>query len=293
MATIPDDLVDRVREGACILFLGAMSSAPAPSTSPYAYPAELAPPSGKTLASHLAHLSGYPYTDSDNLQRVSLHFELRDQTNRRNLLIQEIRKQACRDDFVPSPALHMLAALPFRIIITTNYDKLFDTALWQARTRDGKSKRPVIHVYDPTRPAADVPLDNPENKPVLLKLHGDIDDPQSIVITEEDYLHFIQRMGNEHMHPIPQSVRARMQGWPVLFVGYSLKDFNLRLLLRTLWWGRDVSTVPPSYSIDPYPDRLVVAVHQRKGSSIVTFLEVDLWEFVPELEQRVNGALPT
>ena len=103
MEGIPDDLVDAVRDGACILFLGAMASAPAPPGSGFDYPEAQAPPSGTRLARHLARLSKYPDADEDNLQRVAIHFEFRDQTNRRSQLIQEVRKEACRDDFVPSP----------------------------------------------------------------------------------------------------------------------------------------------------------------------------------------------
>src|ERR1035441_663269 len=244
---IPDDLVNAVRAGECILFLGAMASVASPAGSTYQY--RNAPPSGNQLSRHLATVSGYPYDDVDNLQRVALHFEMREHVNRKTL-VDEIRGFAGFDNLETSPALDMLAELPFRIVLTTNYDKLFERAL---------------------------------------RRHGGIGRPDSIVITEEDYIRFVQRMGNEHMHPIPGNIRARMQEWPVLFIGYSLRDFNLRLLLRTLHWGRDAGFAL-SYSVDPKPDNLIVAVQQRSGAEqVVTFLQVDLWDFVPELHRRVKG----
>lgn len=283
---IPDDLVNAVRAGECILFLGAMASVASPAGSTYQY--RNAPPSGNQLSRHLATVSGYPYDDVDNLQRVALHFEMREHVNRKTL-VDEIRGFAGFDNLETSPALDMLAELPFRIVLTTNYDKLFESALWRKQTLDGKPKLPRVQVYHPRTEAEFVSLDNPENKPVVLKLHGDIDEPDSIVITEEDYIRFVQRMGNEHMHPIPGNIRARMQEWPVLFIGYSLRDFNLRLLLRTLHWGRDAGFAL-SYSVDPKPDNLIVAVQQRSGAEqVVTFLQVDLWDFVPELHRRVKG----
>lgn len=291
MTEIPDDLVESVSKGQCILFLGAMVSAPSPKDCPYIYKEENAPPSGKALSRHLAQVSEYPADeDAANLQRVALHFEMRPNYNRRSLVL-EIQKLIDNEHLSPSPALEMLAALPFPIIITTNYDRLFDGALWRSKTLNGKPKAPRIEVYNPKKEAAVVPLDNPENKPILLKLHGDLDVPESIVITEEDYLVFIQRMADEHMHPIPANIRARMQGWPVLFIGYSLKDFNLRLLLRSLRWGND-TVYPLSYSVDPKPDNLIVAVQQRSGAQSITFLYMDLWKFVPELYRMVRGDAP-
>lgn len=286
--TIPDDLVNSVRAGECILFLGAMASVAAPETSIYK-DYDSAPPSGSELSAHLASNSGYSWKDSDNLQRVSLHFELREHHNRKSL-VDAIRDFAKFETRETSPALDLLAELPFRIILTTNYDQLFERALWRTKTLDGKPKLPRVQVYHPKTEAQFVSLNIPENKPVVLKLHGDIENPDSIVITEEDYIRFVQRMGNDHLHPIPGNIRARMQEWPVLFIGYSLRDFNLRLLLRTLHWGRDSGFASLSYSVDPKPDNLIVAVQQRSGAEqVVTFLQVDLWDFVPELHRRVKG----
>lgn len=80
-----------------------------------------------------------------------------------------------------------------------------------------------------------------------------------------------------------------MRAWPFLFVGYSLKDYNLRLLFRTLRWGIDVANFPLSFSVAPCPDNLVVAVWQRSPQPMVSFIEEDLWSFVPALYHAVIG----
>jgi hypothetical protein len=79
----------------------------------------------------------------------------------------------------------MLAALPFPIVITTNYDPLIQRALSRADTMDGRAKDPIRRIYDPHRegPPEPVPLDPIEENPILLKLHGDIDNPASIVVS--------------------------------------------------------------------------------------------------------------
>ncbi|GIV59668.1 MAG: hypothetical protein KatS3mg043_0757 [Rhodothermaceae bacterium] len=79
------------------------------------------------------------------------------------------------------------------IIITTNYDRLFDRALKRALTLDGREKDPIVKVYNPDGAPEYVTLDPSERNPVLLKLHGDIENRDSIVVTEEDYLCFIEK----------------------------------------------------------------------------------------------------
>jgi len=133
-------------------------------------------------------------------------------------------------------------------------------------------------------------LDPSEEQPILLKLHGDIDQPESFVVTEEDYLIFIQKMGDDHQHPIHRNIRARMNTWPILFIGYSLKDYNLRLLFRTLRWHVDVANFPLSFSVDPFPDDLIVSVLQHGEKPMVSFVRESLWDFVPALYKECRGA---
>lgn len=295
---IPKQLVESVREGKSILFLGAMASAPSPAGSRFKY--ELAPPSGAELSRRLADECEYPDQDVTNLQRVSLYFQF-GPNGSRNELVKAIRKETTKvevkeqsgniavRDIDPSPALHMLAALPFPIIITTNYDHLFDIALNRANTTKGVAKQPIPRIYDPKRTPDVVPLDPSEREPILLKLHGDINKPESIVVTEEDYLVFIQKMSDLHEHPIHENIRARINNWPILFIGYSLKDYNLRLLFRTLRWHIDVANFPLSFSVDPYPDNLIVSVFRHGEKPMVSFIQENLWDFVPALYKECMG----
>jgi hypothetical protein len=120
-------------------------------------------------------------------------------------------------------------------------------------------------------------------------MHGDLDQRDSIVITDEDYITFIQRMSDkEALHPVPQTVRFRMKKWPTLFVGYSLRDYNLRLIFRTLRWRVDPANFPPSFSIDKNPDPLLLHVYQYERH-FVTFVTQDLWTFVPWLFKEITG----
>ena len=120
-------------------------------------------------------------------------------------------------------------------------------------------------------------------------MHGDLGTPASIVITDEDYIRFIQRMTDKGaFHPVPETVRYYMNRWPTLFIGYSLRDYNLRLLFRALRWGMDASGFSRSFSLDPRPDPLIVRVWQEE-TAYVAFVVHDLWAFVPRVYREITG----
>lgn len=276
-----------VRAGQCILFLGAGVHSRPSQPSPYQYSRKKSPPRGRTLSRYLARKSQYekafPNHSRDELQRVALHFEYHS-TFKRSDLIQAIRN-AIHNGKEPSAALCGLAELDFPLVITTNYDRLFERALVKA----GKDEfERSVYSPDDRREMEDFDDPNPR-KPYILKIHGDIEDASSIVITDEDYIQFVLRMGDrEPWNPIPLGVRYFLKKWPTLFVGYSLKDFNLRLLFKTLRWRVDPVKFPTSYAIDPFPDPLVVKVLSGREQHI-SFISTDVWNFVPALYKAVKG----
>jgi len=278
-------LTDRVQVGQCILFLGAGVHVAPPASSRYTYPDEHRPLIGGDLSEHLAGDCGFrnefPGESLRDLQRVSLCYETTKGFGR-NALMEVLRRQLT-EGRKPSAALNMLAELPFSIVVTTNYDHLLESAL------RGQGKEPDIFVYNPDsgEPTLDARADPTLQRPLVFKMHGDIDKGSSIVITDEDYITFVQRMSDkESLHPVPQTVRYRMKQWPTLFVGYSLRDYNLRLLFRTLRWRVDAADIPPAFSVDQQPDPLVVRVLQN-NLKFVTFIAQDLWTFIPRLYKDV------
>jgi len=281
-----NDLVTQIKQGECILFLGAGVHSD-PKDSPYTYSEEHRPLLGGDLAEILAGECGFTRTFPDesprDLQRVSLCFETTPGLGRKRL-VDHLDKHL-RAGKKPSPALEMLAGLPFRIFVTTNYDRLLESALYKL------DKDPYVFVYSPHEgePTPDLFEDPTEERPLLFKMHGDLDQRDSIVVTDEDYITFVQRMSDKDaLHPVPQTVRFRMRMWPTLFVGYSLRDYNLRLLLRTLRWRVDPAYYPPTFSVDKEPDPLILKVWQDERK-FVTFVAEDLWAFVPWLFKEIRG----
>lgn len=281
-------LAKKVSAGKCILFIGAgVHHEPSPKSS-FTYPEDKRPPMAGALAHELSTECQFvrecPGERDDDLRRVALCYE---QVLDRQSLAQAI-KAAVDVSTEPSIALRALAALPFQLIMTTNYDTLFERAL-----RESPRKRPTVHRYNPNRYDPTPVLDDSDMSPTtpfVFKVHGDVDDPASLVVTDEDYIDFVLRMSaeGEKNHPIPETFRYRLSLWPTLFVGYRLMDFNLRLLFRTLRWKQDSASRPSSYSVDVAPDPLVRNVLET-NSKPFKFIVEDVWDFVPRLYSAVLG----
>lgn len=99
-----------------------------------------------------------------------------------------------------SPA--MLAALDAEQAITLNYDRLFE---WAA--------------HDGQRPRRVIPGPSDASERWLLKLHGSVDSPSSIVLTRDDYLGF-----NADRAALSSLVKATLMTRHLLFVGFGVKD---------------------------------------------------------------------
>ncbi len=265
------------------MFLGAGVHAPPPDESGFSYPADRRPPIGSALSRTLADdcdlAERLPLESPDNLQRVALAYEI---AFSRARLVEAVR-DVVHVDKEPSPMLRALAQLDFPVVITTNYDQLFEKALRDA------GKEPRVAIYTP-RLEETVDYRRPTaQSPVVFKIHGDISRPETIVITDEDYIDFVLRMSNKEPYdPLPRRLKVYLTDWTTVFVGYSLLDYNLRLLFKTLRWKIDNANVPDMYSVDFAPDPLIMDVWQSQRR-YVKFIAQDVWAFVPRLYELVRG----
>jgi hypothetical protein len=109
----------------------------------------------------------------------------------------------------------LLASLSVTQTVTTNFDPCMELALEGAL--GGDQFRVLI------RQVAD------GSKPWLLKLNGDISDPDSIVLTTEDFqFHAVQ---NEALHGVVQSLLLTSH---LLFVGFSFTDKSFLKLAESV-----------------------------------------------------------
>lgn len=123
-------------------------------------------------------------------------------------------------------ASHALAVNEFDLIATTNYDTLFERA-------DRHSRLAVV---------ADE-LEDVLPTQALVKLHGTLEDPAGLVITEEDLL------WNSHRRRLAISaVGHQMATRPVVVVGSSLRDPSTRSLFDARETAPQGWCVAPAYS---------------------------------------------
>lgn len=123
----------------------------------------------------------------------------------------------------------------FPRIYTTNYDHWLEKSFEER----GKNCSKVVDVRDLPKLA--------NSCPNVIKFHGDLAVPESMVLTETDYA---KRMSLESSLDIQFRSDILQRG--VLFLGYSLADQNLRYILHKLSQLRgvfdsDVSKFPQSY----------------------------------------------
>lgn len=116
--------------------------------------------------------------------------------------------------FEPSGVYSVLLDLDPTTVVTTNYDRLFEIA--------SKGAYDAL-TYDDEAIAANVR----KGLPVLLKLHGRIDQMHRIILTRQDYL-TLKKTGAHAL----DTLRSLFQTHTTLFVGYSIEDPDVQLLLE-------------------------------------------------------------
>lgn len=123
---------------------------------------------------------------------------------------------------------------------------------------------------------------------IILKIHGAVDraaaDQSSFVITEDDYIDYLARM--DFANPLPKKLQELMKYTRYLFLGYGLRDWNLRVVLQRIWGEQQLTYQSWAIQLAPQPiDRKAWA--NRK----VEILDLPLEDFVPALAEAID-ALP-
>jgi hypothetical protein len=148
-------------------------------------------------------------------------------------LVEAVGARLRRD--YPYEPHQALAKLPLPIFITTNPDVLLTSALKDA----GKDPQVVLCPWNEYIEQVETIYDRepdyfptPE-RPLVYHLFGRIDEPDSIVLTEDDYFDFLIGVtGNKDL--IPSSVRRALADTALLFLGFQMDDWNFRVLFRSI-----------------------------------------------------------
>jgi len=150
----------------------------------------------------------------DLIALAQYHYNERGGRHRINqLLIREFTKDA---QITENHTI--LANLPIRTFWTTNYDDLIEKSLSQA------GKTPDVKIT-----AANLAINKPRSDAIVYKMHGDISQPESAVITKDDYEAY-----NEKRQLFSTGLQGDLVSKTFLFLGLSFNDPNLDYLLSRI-----------------------------------------------------------
>jgi hypothetical protein len=212
--------------------------------------------SGKELAKKIADEFDYPFFDTSDLAKVAQFAVIKsDAVIVRDFIAEYIKNKGLPNFNNPSEPHRILAELELPIYITTNYDHLMyeslkflgkDPIIEYCRWNDLAEIQGKTSLFDNDDSSYD------SNKPLIYHLHGEIDNPQSMVLTEDDYLSFIINLSVDIDKLFPARIRKAIASNSMIFIGYSLSDWNLRIIFRKIARGIK-SVVPNHYSIQLSP----------------------------------------
>lgn len=164
------------------------------------------------------------------------------------------------DKIKKSKVHELLVKLNFPIIYTTNYDNGFELSFEQYA--------PHVHYHKIAN------SDGCDTQ--IIKFHGDMwtKDESSIVLTESSYF---DRLDFES--PLDIKFRSDILGKSVLFLGYSLSDINVRVLLHKLsktWESFNSTNVrPPVYIFLTSPNPIQERILCDRGITPIVSKEPD------------------
>jgi hypothetical protein len=305
-----DHLVPALIRGEVVLFIGAganTSDGGDGEGSDY-------PPDGRELASGLAGLlpTGVGVaSDVIDLARVSQYVEV---TRRRGPLDKALTQltSGCS----PTEVHRFLARLPsmlkavhgakrHQLIVTMNYDDALEQAFEEAEEdydllvymASGENRGRFLHVPHDGEPA---PITDPDglgfpigdaqvlNRSVIVKIHGAVENKrqawkENYVITEDDYITYLSQRQIDQV--LPKLILAKLRGSYCLFLGYTIRDWNLRVFLRRLWGDQTLKFT--SWAIDPVADDIERGFWKEL---VVDLHAASLGPFLGELEGYLAAA---
>ncbi|MEV4568599.1 SIR2 family protein [Nonomuraea sp. NPDC049419] len=195
-------------------------------------------PTGGQLAQYFADRYQYPFADSHDLARVMQYaaWVSGDTVELKHEVCTYLQQYAPSGDACDTDPHAMLAKFPIKTFLTTNYDDFMLRALHQ---ETGGRKKPVSQICSWWDVGVEKPyIEQPtEAEPLIYHLHGRWNDPRSLVLTEDDYLTYLGNLVEVNASagsPLPSTVLHTMTVSPLLFVGYSLRDWNFRVLFYGL-----------------------------------------------------------
>jgi SIR2-like domain len=275
-------ILRRMRSELCVPFLGAGASLGTRDQPGL--------PTARQLAEALARECEFPGADTGDFLRVAQYFAMsQDEAAVREAIDRELRVR----NLQPGTVHRSIAALPIPYVLTTNFDNLMERAF------EAAGKTPQVAAYEIHGKPQELDRATAD-KPLVYKLHGSLAKPTTMIATEDDVIEFLSclLLGDPGL---PPQIKQLFENASLLFVGYGLKDWNIRVLLRAMRGRRTndsggVSSGVDSFAIQRRPEEASLAAEWEKAiiywnrrESLRCF-DIDAIVFAEELERRFKEA---
>ncbi len=153
----------------------------------------------------------YDY-DGDPVKSISKYEKI----HHKNSLIRKMSEFLFITESAPDSAHEKFSKLPFEIIVTTNFDNLLEKSF-------DKNNITYSKIYN----SEDYSLQQEQQRKIL-KIPGDFENRNSIVVTQKDYLKVKKRKKSLYKYILP----TLFNRYTLLFIGYSLSDPDFNKLLE-------------------------------------------------------------
>jgi DNA-binding SARP family transcriptional activator len=193
--------------------------------------------------------------------------------------------------------------LPHQLLVTTSYDLALEQAFLEAGEEfdvvsyiaAGPERGKFCHIKPggtgrvvdlPNTYATEISL---EERTVILKLHGQVDRAadrawESFVVTEDDYIDYLAK--SDVAAAVPVGLAAKLRRSHFLFLGYTMADWNLRVVLNRLWSDQPLSY--RSWAVQPDAKALEREFWRRRD---VDVHELPLEQYVEALAAHAGLGL--
>jgi hypothetical protein len=271
-------------------------------------------PNASELARHLAR-SFCVGSETDDLARISQLVSL---TEGRVDLDEQLRELLIKTECEPGSIHRFVARLPgrlrdlghehYQLVVTTNYDATLERAFDAVHephdvvvfVATGEHNGRFVHVpwWDPeghgptpiTMPNeyVELPIDDLGvlERTVIVKLHGGGVDLRptgpnlrdNFVITEDDYIGYLTQSPISSL--VPLQILNKLRESHVLFLGYRMRDWTLRVFLQRIWGEQRIGA--RSWAVeDPGVDAVDRELWDQFGAHVV---EQTVLDFLNEVE---------
>jgi hypothetical protein len=197
------------------------------------------------------------------------------------------------------PPLLRAGGAPHQLIVTTNYDLALERAFVEENEEfdvvsylaTGPNRGRFCHLR-PDGTTSTIELPNTyaselslERRTIILRLHGQVDATperkwESFVVMEDDYIDYLAQ--TDVASVIPVGLAAKLRRSHFLFLGYSMSDWNLRLVLNRLWGDQPLSY--RSWAVQPDATPLEREFWRRRE---VDLIEASLDDYVVALSEQL------